>query len=472
MALETGTYINDLVITNPTSTDPKSQGDDHIRLIKTLLKECLNGFAGAILVTGTDTGAADVYAIAPTTALAGYTANTFFLVKVLNANTGACTLNVSTLGAKSIKTIAGANPSAGDVSGYCLFVYDGTNMVLLSGSAFLSKTGNQTLTGNLTLTGNETISGALGVTGALSGTTGAFSGSVSGVTEAAGDNSTKYASTAFATQLAFAAALPVQPGGAQQYYLGSLGGVAAWGIIPPASVVRSARTANTILAAADVTTLIDITSGTFSQTLTAAATLGDGWYCWYKNSGTGTVTLDPNASETVNGATTLALTQGMFGLLQCNGVNFSFITASGVGDHCVTVHTGNGHGSTNTMIRRFTTTMTNTGTAITYADSSTLGATFTINEPGSYEIHYYDAKITTSSYAGISLNSSQLTTAIYSINTANRLTYGFSTNGNTPLPMTRIVKLAANDVIRAHTDAQQDAAGAAFTFFSIRKVGL
>lgn len=38
MALETGTYINDLVVTNPTASDKKNQGDDHLRLIKTLLK--------------------------------------------------------------------------------------------------------------------------------------------------------------------------------------------------------------------------------------------------------------------------------------------------------------------------------------------------------------------------------------------------------------------------------------------------
>ena len=38
MALETGTYLDDLVITNPTGTDAKSEGDNHLRLIKTLLK--------------------------------------------------------------------------------------------------------------------------------------------------------------------------------------------------------------------------------------------------------------------------------------------------------------------------------------------------------------------------------------------------------------------------------------------------
>lgn len=38
MGLETGTFIDDLVTTNPPGTDLKSQGDDHIRLIKAILR--------------------------------------------------------------------------------------------------------------------------------------------------------------------------------------------------------------------------------------------------------------------------------------------------------------------------------------------------------------------------------------------------------------------------------------------------
>lgn len=41
MALETGTYPSDFVLTNPTSGDPKSQGDDHLRLIKTCVQNAL-----------------------------------------------------------------------------------------------------------------------------------------------------------------------------------------------------------------------------------------------------------------------------------------------------------------------------------------------------------------------------------------------------------------------------------------------
>ena len=38
MALETATYIDDLVATNPTASDNVSEGDDHIRLIKAAIK--------------------------------------------------------------------------------------------------------------------------------------------------------------------------------------------------------------------------------------------------------------------------------------------------------------------------------------------------------------------------------------------------------------------------------------------------
>lgn len=51
MSLETGTYISDLVVTNPTSSDPKSQGDDHIRLVKSAVKATFPNVAGAVTPT-------------------------------------------------------------------------------------------------------------------------------------------------------------------------------------------------------------------------------------------------------------------------------------------------------------------------------------------------------------------------------------------------------------------------------------
>ena len=37
MALESASWVTQLVDTNPTTSDPVSQGDDHLRMIKTVL---------------------------------------------------------------------------------------------------------------------------------------------------------------------------------------------------------------------------------------------------------------------------------------------------------------------------------------------------------------------------------------------------------------------------------------------------
>lgn len=93
------------------------------------------------------------------------------------------------------------------------------------------------------------------------------------------------------------------------------------------TVVRSARTSNTILGVSDNGTFIDVTSGTFSQTLTAAATLTSGWYCYYRNASASTgasrVTLDPDGAETIDGAATRIVYPGECLLIQCDGTNFN-----------------------------------------------------------------------------------------------------------------------------------------------------
>lgn len=119
----------------------------------------------------------------------------------------------------------------------------------------------------------------------------------------------------------------VAPGGA----LGtpSSGNLSNCSGIPAGSVALSSRTSNTILAAGDKGGFIDITSGTFTQTFTAAATLGNGWWCYLRNSGTGVVTLDPNASEMIDGLTSYPMYTGEVRLVQCTGS--AFITVLVVG---------------------------------------------------------------------------------------------------------------------------------------------
>jgi hypothetical protein len=53
MSLETATYTSDLVSTNPTSSDAKSQGDDHIRLLKATIKATFPNVTGAMTATHT-----------------------------------------------------------------------------------------------------------------------------------------------------------------------------------------------------------------------------------------------------------------------------------------------------------------------------------------------------------------------------------------------------------------------------------
>ena len=61
MALESTTYIDGLVITNPTGTDPRSQGDDHIRLVKSTLRSTFPNVSGAMTATHTELNLIDGY---------------------------------------------------------------------------------------------------------------------------------------------------------------------------------------------------------------------------------------------------------------------------------------------------------------------------------------------------------------------------------------------------------------------------
>jgi hypothetical protein len=51
MGLETATYISQLVDTNPTASDPVSQGDDHLRLVKSVLQSQFTTLGAAAVTT-------------------------------------------------------------------------------------------------------------------------------------------------------------------------------------------------------------------------------------------------------------------------------------------------------------------------------------------------------------------------------------------------------------------------------------
>lgn len=127
MAVETVANVGDLDPTRPGGGDPKSEGDDHVRNIKSALRQSFAGFTGAIIVTGTDGGAANAYTLTPSAALTSYAGKMLAVFVPAANNTGASTLNVSGLGAKPILSVAGVPLVAGDLTAgrfYSTF-YDG-----------------------------------------------------------------------------------------------------------------------------------------------------------------------------------------------------------------------------------------------------------------------------------------------------------------------------------------------------------
>lgn len=94
--------------------------------------------------------------------------------------------------------------------------------------------------------------------------------------------------------------------------------------LAPTTVYQTARSSNTILAASDMARLFDL-SGTFTQTLTAAATLGGGWWCYLRNAGNGDITIDPNASELIDGLTTYTLKPGVTVIVSCSATAFNVV---------------------------------------------------------------------------------------------------------------------------------------------------
>jgi len=94
-----------------------------------------------------------------------------------------------------------------------------------------------------------------------------------------------------------------------------------------------AKTAAYTVVAADKGKVIDATTGTWTLTLTAAATLGDGFAFVIKNSGTGVITIDPNLTETIDDATTLAISAGQMSIVYCTGTEW--YTLGSVADNSI-----------------------------------------------------------------------------------------------------------------------------------------
>ena len=158
MGLETGNYIDDLVITNPTAADPISQGDDHLQLIKKVVKQSFPSVDSAV-------HAIHPSATAPATSLTAglmWFDTSANLLKIRNeANDAWITLAVSIVTSNSVDVDAGTVDGA---------VIGGTPPAAITGTTITGNTSLALATG-ATVTGID--NGALGSSATLLATQGA-----------------------------------------------------------------------------------------------------------------------------------------------------------------------------------------------------------------------------------------------------------------------------------------------------------
>ena len=183
--------------------------------------------------------------------------------------------------------------------------------------------------GNIVLATSPTlVTPALGTPSALVGTniTGTAAGLSIGGTAATATNLAGGSNGTIPYQSASGTTQMLAVGSSGQFLQSQGAGAPTWvTTVATATIPRSTRTSNTILASSDASTLVVITSGTFTQTFTAASTLGSGWFCYIQNLGTGDITLDPNGSETIDGLTSYIMYPNEVRLVQCNGTSFNTI---------------------------------------------------------------------------------------------------------------------------------------------------
>lgn len=99
-------------------------------------------------------------------------------------------------------------------------------------------------------------------------------------------------------------------------------GLIALGITLNEAYNIQAKNANYTAIIGDRASLLQWTGGSGTFLFTASATLGSNWFVLIKNSGSGTLTLDPNASELIDGNATLQLAPNESLIAITDGVNF------------------------------------------------------------------------------------------------------------------------------------------------------
>ena len=110
-----------------------------------------------------------------------------------------------------------------------------------------------------------------------------------------------------------------------------------------AAITVDAKTASYTVVSEDVGKLITFTGNSYTATLTAAATLGHGFFVYIENNAASgqnghVVTIDGDGSETIDYRTTMPLRQGERVLLVCDGTSFKTVSSfhRGIATNCRT----------------------------------------------------------------------------------------------------------------------------------------
>lgn len=234
----------------------------------------------------------------------------------------------------------------------------------------------------------------------------------------------------------------------------SFEGFASWAQTIPSQI--NTLSFSTINATSTTSIAVGTGSKSIVLALDTAFVVGHRIMCWNSPSNwmlgyitsytSGTKTLVFTVLDKEGSATLASWTISVHGLSDAVDITKNIVEVSG----------GTGMGTVNTLIRRFATVVQNNGTAITYADSSTLGGSFTINEDGWYMMDLQDTMPSTSTaMGGISVNTTQPTVAINGLTNkdeivAYSLVANTTTNAVTGGSVQAIRYFYSGDVVRAH----------------------
>lgn len=238
--------------------------------------------------------------------------------------------------------------------------------------------------------------------------------------------------------------------------------------------VREATVSDTLVAA-DAGKRVSMTSASATTITVNTSLFAAGDVVAVRNLGAGATTIT-SGTCTVSSAGSLVVNQYGGGQLVFTTASTAlWFPAAGAAAPTsrIRLHTLNGYGSSSTKIPRFTTTVVNSGSDITYADSASLGSTFTINTAGMYAILFqFSTSSAENPVVGLSLNSTELTTSVVSITAADILAAEsvMGISGDNAVGSVSITfYFAVNDVIRPHT-AGQTTTGSARCRFAIARV--